>query len=130
MTRLIGRGIWLSRLSFAFIIGLASGLVIPRRISSFILQQIGPTMQPLWTDGSFAFDAFLILLGVISVLVYFSFSFEHTGVIGGVSRVGIWFLMVSFGASFGFTVMARLSLLIGQLTFLLEDWLTLDLPLW
>lgn len=130
MTRLIGKAVWLSRLSFAFIVGLASGLVIPRRIASFILQQIGPTMQPLWTDGSFAFDAFLILLGVISVLVYFSFSFEHTGVIGGVSRVGIWFLMVSFGASFGFTVMARLSLLIGQLTFLLEDWLTLDLPLW
>lgn len=130
MTRLVGRGVWLSRLSIAFIVGLGSGLVIPRRIASFILQQIGPTMQPLWTDGSFAIDAFLILLGVVSVLVYFSFSFEHTGVVGGVSRIGIWFLMISFGASFGFTVMARLSLLIGQLTFLLEDWLTLDLPLW
>ena len=63
-------------------------------------------------------------------LVLVVFSFEHTGAVGAISRVGIWFLMISFGASFGFTVMARLSLLIGQLTFLLEDWLTLDLPLW
>jgi len=31
--------------------------------------------------------------------------------------------MVSFGASFGYTVMARISLLIGRLDFLLRDWL-------
>jgi len=29
--------------------------------------------------------------------------------------VGIYFLMVSFGAAFGYTVMARMSLLIGRL---------------
>jgi hypothetical protein len=32
-------------------------------------------------------------------------------------------LMISFGASFGYTVMARISLLIGRLEFLLKDWL-------
>jgi len=37
--------------------------------------------------------------------------------------VGIWFLMISFGASFGYTIMARLSLLIGRIRFLLDDWL-------
>ena len=34
-------------------------------------------------------------------------------------------LMVSFGASFGYTIMARVSLLIGRVTFLLDDWLHL-----
>ena len=130
MTRLTGRSVWLSRISFAFIVGLGAGLVIPRRSSAYVLDQLGPTIQPLWTEAGFAFSPFLILLGVVSVLIYFSFSFEHTGAVGAVSRVGIWFLMVSFGASFGYTVMARLSLLIGQLTFLLEKWLTLNLPLW
>ncbi len=39
------------------------------------------------------------------------------------SRVGIWFLMIGFGAGFGNTVMARISLLIGRLEFLFYEWL-------
>ena len=39
------------------------------------------------------------------------------------SETGIVFLMVGFGASFGYTVMARMSLLIGRLQFFLRDWL-------
>ena len=130
-TRLLHKGVWLSRLSFAFIVGLGAGLAIPRRISSFVLQQIEPSLRPLWTDsiGWGTLDTVVILVGVVSVLVYFSFSLEHTGAVGRVSTVGIWFLMVSFGASFGYTVMARLSLLIGRVTFLMEDWLTLNPPL-
>jgi len=31
--------------------------------------------------------------------------------------------MVSFGASFGYTVMGRMSLLIGRVMFLMRDWL-------
>ena len=34
--------------------------------------------------------------------------------LGKISKVGIYFLMISFGASFGFTVMGRISLLIGR----------------
>jgi hypothetical protein len=41
------------------------------------------------------------------------------------ARVGTWFLMVAFGASFGYTVMARVSLLISRVQFLLRDWLHL-----
>jgi len=59
------------------------------------------------------------------VLIYFFFSMEHKGIIGGVSKIGVWFLMIAFGASFGFTVMARMSLLIGRIQFLLRDWLGL-----
>ena len=73
-------------------------------------------------------DVLLLVLGVISVLVYFFFSAEHKGVVGGVSKIGIWFLMVSFGASFGYTVMARESLLIGRVQFLLFEWLKLSKP--
>ena len=46
--------------------------------------------------------------------LYFFFSKPHEGKIGTVSKVGIYFLMVSFGASFGFAVMGRISLLIGR----------------
>ena len=124
LTRFSPRLAWLSRYSFAFFVGLGAGLTIPRYTSSFILAQIEPTIQPLslsW-DG---LNLLVILVGVIGVLVYFFFSVEHTGVAGRVSRIGIWFLMVSFGASFGYTVMARISLLIGRVDFLLKDWLHL-----
>ena len=81
-----------------------------------------------FADATQGVDTLLLMLGVISVLVYFFFSAEHKGVLGGVSKVGIWFLMVSFGASFGYTVMARESLLIGRIQFMLFEWLKLPKP--
>lgn len=59
-------------------------------------------------------NALLILAGVVSVLFYFFFSVDHTKATQPVARAGIYFLMVSFGAAFGYTVMARMSLLIGR----------------
>ena len=128
LTRFSRRWAWLSRISFAFIVGFGAGLTIPRYISSFVLQQIEPTLRPLSLTME-GFDVLVVLIGVVSVLVYFFFSVEHTGVVGGVSKVGIYFLMVAFGASFGYTIMARLSLLIGRVSFLLEDWLKIPITL-
>ena len=128
LTRFSQRWSWLSRISFAFFVGFGAGLTIPRYISSFILQQIEPTLRPLSLTMA-GFDILVIVVGVVSVLVYFFFSVEHTGAIGGVSKIGIYFLMVAFGASFGYTIMARLSLLIGRISFLLEDWLKIPLTL-
>ena len=70
-----------------------------------------------------AINSIIIAIGVLCVLVYFFFSVEHRGPVGVVSKVGIFFLMVSFGAAFGYTVMARVSLLIGRVYFLLHNWL-------
>ena len=53
-------------------------------------------------------------------------SLVHDGIHGDMAFVdllGVYFLMVSFGASYGYTVMARISLLIGRVMFLLHDWL-------
>ena len=69
-----------------------------------------------------AFSSLLLLVGALCTLAYFYFSRPHEGTLGVVSRVGIFFLMVAFGASFGNTVMARVSLLIGRVQFLYFDW--------
>ena len=122
LTRLSVKTAWLSRISFAFVVGVGAGFTIPRYISAFVLSQIEPTIRPITMDLD-GLNLVLIMIGVISVLVYFFFSVEHRGFVGGVSKVGIWFLMISFGASFGYTIMARLSLLIGRVRFLLDDWL-------
>ena len=113
---------WLSRWSFAFVVGLGAGITIPNFIHAFILKQL--TFDSLIAASlPDSINNFLILLGVVSVLIYFFFSLEHKGVIGGVSKIGVWFLMIAFGASFGFTVMARMSLLIGRIQFLIRVWL-------
>ena len=122
LARFIPAIAWLSRISFAFLLGISSGVAIPRQISSFILKQVEGTLKPVVTvgDGGVAWvtlagvNALLVLIGVVSVLFYFFFSIEHRGTVRRVARVGIYFLMVSFGAAFGYTVMARMSLLIGR----------------
>jgi len=202
LTRYVPKAAWLSRYAFAFIVGVGSGLAIPRTISSFILKQIEDTVRSLvivpldqallillssraalaflllltlsatvvglyllvrlgfnklsgalqlaigattiflfavlfklkvlfrsWEAMTevlhpiaevFDVNSIVVLLGVVSVLFYFFFSVEHTGPGKVVARTGILFLMIAFGAAFGYTVMARMSLLIGRLTDLIE----------
>ncbi len=134
LTRYMPRAAWMSRYAFAFIVGLGSGLAIPRTISSFVLKQVEDTVRPLLSlaggDGlTFSMNllnpasnlnAIIILIGVSTVLFYFFFSIEHSGPGKVVARTGILFLMIAFGAAFGYTVMARMSLLIGRLTDLIE----------
>jgi hypothetical protein len=71
----------------------------------------------------FTVSHLIVVGGVVCGLIYFYFSKEHTGAFGKASRAGIWVLMVAFGASFGYTVMARISLLIGRIEFL-ETWVS------
>ena len=49
LARLLPRVAWTSRITFAFILGVSSGVAIPRQLSSFILQQIQGTLKPLVT---------------------------------------------------------------------------------
>lgn len=121
LTRFIPRAVWLSRWSFAFVVGIGSGMAIPRIISSFVLQQVQASLIPIVSNqgGSIGFtwgnfNTIIILIGVTAVLFYFFFSIEHKGAVNVMARIGIYFLMVSFGAAFGYTVMARMSLLIGR----------------
>ncbi len=65
---------------------------------------------------------------MLSCLVYFFFSVEHRGLVGKVAHVGTWFLMITFGAAFGYTVMGRIALLAIRLEFLFDDWLWLIDP--
>ena len=74
-------------------------------------------------DFSASLQNLTIVVGVLSCLTYFFFSIEHKGVVGGVSRLGIWFLMITFGAGFGYTVMGRIALMAQRLEFLADDWL-------
>ncbi|HBB66887.1 MAG: hypothetical protein A2X28_03295 [Elusimicrobia bacterium GWA2_56_46] len=109
---------WISRYGFTFLMGYGAGLELPTKLATDFVNQIGGTIQPFVNVAgmsSFAlFNAVVIAGGVICVLIYFFFSVEHKGAVKKASNVGIYFLMIYFGASFGNTVMARFSLLYGR----------------
>jgi hypothetical protein len=123
--RFIPKVSWLIRFPMAFVLGWGSGVVIPAMLQTNVLKQMQGT---LLTPGIFArWDtllwAIISFVGVVCSVLYFFFSREHKGALKLASETGIIFIMVGFGASFGYTVMARMSLLIGRLQFVLRDWL-------
>jgi hypothetical protein len=125
LSRLIPRFDWLSRFPLALMIGTTAGLAIITTIKTDVINQVTATMlNPLQAASiDVAIGQVILIIGTISGLVYFYFSKRHTGFTGGVARLGVIVLMISFGAAFGYTAMARISLLIGRLQFLLGEWL-------
>ena len=113
---------WMARWGIAYTVGMAAGLRAYGFLNSNVLGQIkGSAFQLVNSDlpyfalvGESITNNFVILIGTITGLMYFYFSREHTGNFGRLTKVGIYFLMISFGASFGFAVMGRISLLIGR----------------
>ena len=123
-TRLFGKIGWLSRWSLAIIIGVYAGLKTTGFAQGDFVAQVQGSLQPLWTGniGS-SLNAVIFTVGLASSLLFFFYSREHKGALGVASKLGIFFLMASFGAGYGYTVMSRVSLLIGRFQFLLQDWL-------
>lgn len=129
LMRLSPVGGWISRWALAFFIGATAGIRLLGYLQSDFLRQVQSTILPLVVVGAQGFDFaasvqnLTIVVGVLSCLTYFFFSIEHKGMVGGVSRLGIWFLMITFGAGFGYTVMGRIALMAQRLEFLADDWL-------
>jgi hypothetical protein len=139
LLRLVPKVGWISRWPLAVVVGSTAGLYMITYFQSNFLSQLQNTVIPLIDIGrirglppdgvtaDMAFAAYLgnlvLIVGTLTGLVYFYFSKEHSGALGGAAKIGIYFLMITFGASFGYTVMSRMSLLIGRLYFLFGDWL-------
>ena len=119
---------WMARWGIAYTVAIAAGLRAYGYLNSYILGQIKGTIVPLANTEYPIFhisepslvNNLLILLGTITGLLYFFFSKEQSGSFGKITRLGIYFLMISFGASFGFAVMGRISLLIGRFVSLID----------
>lgn len=126
-SRFFGRIGWLSRWSLAVILGVYAGIRTTGAAQADFVAQVQGSLQPLWVAGHLgtSLNAIIFTVGLVTSLLFFFYSREHKGSLGVASKLGIYFLMVSFGAGYGYTVMSRISLLIGRFQFLLEDWLGL-----
>lgn len=130
---------WISRWPIAFYLGVSAGAALPAFLQSFVIRQVAANMidpvgvaRTMTTDLTILYHygnstlmfwegvgQIIIVFGTICGLAYFYFSAEHRGLLGGAAKIGIWILMIGFGATFGYTVMARISLLIGRFNFLI-----------
>jgi hypothetical protein len=109
---------WLSRYSIAFYIGISSGISITLALYASLFRQLEATVKYPITMDAAGLSTVLIIIGVISALIYFFFSAAHKGAMGFGSKLGIYIIMIGFGAGFGLTVMGRIALLVQRVIFL------------
>jgi hypothetical protein len=127
LLRLVPKIGWISRWPLAVVVGTTAGLWLINYFVSNAMVQVRHTIIPLYVAGDLntTIGSIIIVVGTFCGLIYFFFSKEHKGAFGGAAKVGIWFIMITFGASFGYTVMSRMSLLIARMDFLVGTWLGL-----
>ncbi len=129
ITRFIPKISWMIRIPIGATMGYSVAIAIPALLEASILKQLKSSiltqadMTGFWPSVSLI----LTLLGTLATLVYFFFSKEHKGALKITSQIGIAFVMVAFGASFGLTVLGRVALAIGRFVFLFKDWLGMSL---
>ena len=120
LLRLVPKLGWLARWAIAYIVGMAAGLRFYGFLNSNVLNQIKASAIDFTSDWGTIINGLIVFIGTLTGLIYFFYSTEHKGVVGRLSRIGIYFLMIKFGAAFGFAVMGRISLLIGQFNYLTD----------
>jgi len=115
LLRLVPKFGYLARWAIAYIVGMTAGLRFYSFLNSNVRMQIQASAVDFTSDWIGIINALILFIGTLTGLIYFFFSTEHKGTIGKLSKIGIYFLMIKFGASFGFAVMGRISLLIGRM---------------
>ena len=115
LLRLVPKFGYLARWAIAYIVGMTAGLRFYSFLNSNVRMQIQASAVDFTSDWIGIINALILFIGTLTGLIYFFFSTEHKGTIGTLSKIGIYFLMIKFGASFGFAVMGRISLLIGRM---------------
>lgn len=112
----------LSRIPMAIVVATGAGLGLRGAVQAQLLNQISATFLPLTS-----FNNIVIVVGFVVGTSYFLFTTRYTRALEGplkiLPKLGRWFLMIAFGASFGNASMGFLSMLIGRALFLVRDWL-------
>lgn len=117
---------WLARIPIAFIVAVYAGVKLTGEANANLMTPISSSMVDFaqlyrdygWYSASDDYagviSGVVLVVGLCATLLHFYFSAAHNRPLRVVSRVGVLTLMLSFGASFGYTVMGRISLAIGR----------------
>jgi hypothetical protein len=112
----------LYRLPLSLAIGYGLGVTIWSVFAQFFIRQLTATMLPIFTGNALlSLDNIILIAGTILSLSYFILHREQTGVWGGITRVGKYFILATLGAVFGSTVLGRMAIIIQRVQFLVGD---------
>jgi hypothetical protein len=127
------RAAWASfgNLPIAFLFGIGGALAIGGALQGILIPQLGATVVSFSpSQGSDALvNNLLLVVGTIGALLSFHFIVPQSrhvfvnvlhGISQGWGRIGRWFILVAFGATFAATAISRISILIDRVDFLLH----------
>ena len=106
---------WLSRYAIAVTIGIGSGVTMRGMPSAQILSQMEATMVSIK-----GIDDVLMILGVVGTIVYFLFVSARNPVTTGLSYIGRWTMMITFGVGFGTSTFSMVARATGAVTAILK----------
>jgi hypothetical protein len=128
--RLVKSDSWAPRWPLAIMVGVYAAIKMTGETQAKLVLQVKGMMKPLTSDTALAWgdnwvrieetglfytlSQLVLLVGTVCALGHFVFTYRRTKFLGGVSRVGIVVLMITFGSMFGFTVLGRIALLIER----------------
>jgi hypothetical protein len=108
---------WVARYSYSILVGIGVGLVVSSTIQAQIINNLLVAGKIILdAKDSFTFVSGIIAaFGLITGLTYFFYTREQKGVLGGVSRIGRVFLMISFGSAWSTEVSWFMGTFAGQI---------------
>lgn len=133
LTKLLPNSSGLGNISLGYLFGVGAALAIGGALNGALMPQLRSTVMafpPSPGLGNWV-NSILILVGTLGALLAFRFTTglssaplrAYSALASAWGRIGTGFIMVAFGAIFANVVTARVSTLVGQLYFLLHDWL-------
>jgi len=119
--RLVKKYAWVSNYPIAFLTAIGLGVSTRTIIQTDIIGQIRDTFLPLIvpTSALNTFNNLIVIIGVLTAISYFFYTFEHKGPLGISANVGMTFLMITFGAGFAQGLLSRIGRWTGAIMFLI-----------
>lgn len=114
-TRLIPKVQWISRLSLALMAGISMAVGVRGAIGAQIIKL---TVSGSWiipTNPMESINNIIVIVSMISVVAYFLYTRERTGVLRPVSQIAKIALMLGFGAILGTFLMGNTAFSISQI---------------
>jgi hypothetical protein len=117
---------WITRWPLAILTGVGLALNVRGVPTSMFIVQIRAVAVPLTTGNAFdIINALIVVVGVITIMSYFTFTREHTGPLGISAKIGRLYMMLAFGGMFGMSLVSQGMFLINAFVYLLQNWLHL-----
>lgn len=117
---------WIIRWPLAVVTSTALMLnATARPVANFIMQ-LQALAIPLTSGTSMdIFNGIIAVVACLTVMTYFTFTREHTGVLGITSKIGRYFMMLTYGGAFSMAYISQGTFVVGTLNYLFSTWLGL-----